>query len=184
MMRSEIGICHAGDPAAVFGRMYIHGHAGLDQMEKKRTEIAAMYFVNHDQIEQRLRFLQVIAEACQQVLGEWGKGEASLQLQFSQERVLHLAIESVTDVGSLLIDAFILRDASSYEDIVDILHGEGAFSEELAAFLSELVKLRKPLTQDFVHWDRGALHPLLTRIPKALTEFAVNVRVFMEKELA
>jgi uncharacterized protein YutE (UPF0331/DUF86 family) len=153
-------------------------------MEKKRTEIADMYFVNHDQIEQRLHFLQVIAEACEQVLGEWGKGEASLQLQFSQERVLHLAIESVTDVGSLLIDAFILRDASSYEDIVDILHGEGAFSDELAAFLTQLVKLRKPLTQDFVHWDRSALHPLLTRIPQALTEFSVNVRGFMEKELA
>jgi uncharacterized protein YutE (UPF0331/DUF86 family) len=184
MMSCEIGVCHAGDPAAVFGRMYIRGHAGLDQMEKKRTEIATMYFVNHDQIEQRLRFLLVIAEACEQVLGEWGKGEASLQLQFSQERVLHLAIESVTDVGSLLIDAFILRDASSYEDIVDILHGEGAFSEDLAAILTQLVKLRKPLTQDFVNWNRGDLHPLLIRIPKTLTEFAVNVRVFMEKELA
>jgi uncharacterized protein YutE (UPF0331/DUF86 family) len=184
MMSSEIGICDAGDPADIFGHMYIHRHAGLDQMEKKRTEIAAMYFVNHDQIEQRLRFLQVIAEACEQVLGEWEKGEASLHLQFSQERVLHLAIESVTDVGSLLIDAFILRDASSYEDIVDILHGEGAFNVDLAAILIELVKLRKPLTQDYVNWNREALHPLLTQLPQALSEFAVNIRDFMKKELA
>lgn len=143
-----------------------------------------MYFVNHDQIELRLNFLKVITEACEQVLAEWEEGAASLHLQFSQERVLHLAIESVTDVGSLLIDAFILRDASSYEDIVDILHGEGAFDRDLAAILVELVKLRKPLAQDYVNWNRDGLHPLLARMPQVLADFAVNVRIFMEKELA
>jgi uncharacterized protein YutE (UPF0331/DUF86 family) len=153
-------------------------------MEKKRTEIAAMYFVNHEQIEQRLCFLDVIVEACVQVRGEWEEEHVSLLQQFTQERVLHLAIESVTDVGSLLIDAFILRDASSYEDIVEILHGEQAFDESLAGFLLELVKLRKPLVQDYVNWDRGRLQPLMLQIPEALPKFASSVRVFMDKELS
>jgi uncharacterized protein YutE (UPF0331/DUF86 family) len=184
MMSSETGICDAGDFAAIFGHMYVYWHAGLDQMEKKRTEIAAMYFVNHEQIEQRLLFIRVIVEACEEVIADWVEGEASLLQQFTQERVLHLAIESVTDVGSLLIDAFILRDASSYEDIIDILHGEQAFDDALAGFLLELVKLRKPLVQDYINWDRGTLQPILKQIPEALPKFVADVRVFMDKELS
>jgi uncharacterized protein YutE (UPF0331/DUF86 family) len=97
---------------------------------------------------------------------------------------LHLAIESVTDVGSLLIDAFILRDASSYEDIIEILHGEQAFDDALTGFLLELVKLRKPLVQDYINWDRGILQPILKQIPEALPKFATDVRAFIDKELS
>jgi uncharacterized protein YutE (UPF0331/DUF86 family) len=184
MMSNEVGICDAGDSPASFGGLHLCWHAGLDQMEKKRTEIAAMYFVNHEQIEQRLRFLSIIVEACEQVLKEWEEGQPSLLQQFTQERTLHLAIETVTDVGSLLIDAFILRDASSYLDIVEILHGEQAFDDALAAFLLELVKLRKPLVQEYVDWNRSSLQPLMRQIPEALPKFEAAVRSFMAKELA
>jgi uncharacterized protein YutE (UPF0331/DUF86 family) len=143
-----------------------------------------MYFVNHEQIEQRLRFLDVIVETCTQVLNGWKEGQADRLHQFTQERILHLAIESVTDVGSLLIDAFILRDASSYEDIVEILHGEQAFDDALAEFLIELVKLRKPLVQDYVNWDRTRLQPLMKQIPESLPLFAEQVQSFIRKELA
>jgi uncharacterized protein YutE (UPF0331/DUF86 family) len=143
-----------------------------------------MYFVNHEQIEQRLCFVDVIVETCKQVLDTWDEGSSDRLQQFTQERVLHLAIESVTDVGSLLIDAFILRDASSYEDIVEILHGEQAFDHPLAEFLIKLVKLRKPLVQDYVNWDRNSLQPLMQQIPDALPKFVISVQKFIQKELA
>src|SRR5690242_16711498 len=104
-----------------------------------------MYFINHEQINQRIQFLAALADASKQLEEQWAKGTHDLVWQLAQERVLHLAIETVTDVGSLLIDAFILRDASSYEDIVEIVHGEGAYSETLKETLLQLVKLRKPL---------------------------------------
>jgi len=141
-----------------------------------------MYFINHEQIDERLAFLGVLAKSCKQLEQQWKDGD--LILQMAQERVLHLAIETVTDVGSLLIDAFILRDASSYEDIVEIVQGEGAYSEALTVTLLELVKLRKPLVQDFVSWNREQLHPLIARLPEAFDEFAVSVKAFIQKELA
>ncbi|MCD1258992.1 DUF86 domain-containing protein [Paenibacillus athensensis] len=141
-----------------------------------------MYFVNREQIEQRLSFAAVAAEACREVERRWTDTSGDLLLQLAQERALHLAIETVTDVGSLLIDAYILRDASSYEDIVDILRDERAADEALASLLLELVKLRKPLVQDYISWPRAELHPLLPQLPEALERFATGVRTFMERE--
>jgi len=141
-----------------------------------------MYFVNREQIEDRLRFAAVAAEACRQIERRWPESGGDLLLQLAQERALHLAIETVTDVGSLLIDAYILRDASSYEDIVDILRDEQAADEELAALLLELVKLRKPLVQDYASWPREEQHALLPKLPGALDRFAAGVRAFMQRE--
>ncbi|MBD0381195.1 DUF86 domain-containing protein [Paenibacillus sedimenti] len=142
-----------------------------------------MYFINHEQIDQRIQFLEVLAATCKKLEEQWALGEGDLVLHMAQERVLHLAIETVTDVGSLLIDAFILRDASSYEDIVEIVHGEGAYSEALTATLLELVKLRKPLVQEYVNWDRELFHPLIPKLPAAFEEFAASVKAFIKKEM-
>lgn len=142
-----------------------------------------MYFINHEQINERIQFLSTLADASKQLEQQWAQGTNDLVWQLAQERVLHLAIETVTDVGSLLIDAFILRDASSYEDIVEIVHGEGAYSETLTETLLELVKLRKPLVQDFVAWNRQVLNPLLPKLPAAFEEFAASVRAFIKSEL-
>ncbi|MCY9663235.1 DUF86 domain-containing protein [Paenibacillus chondroitinus] len=142
-----------------------------------------MYFINHEQIDARIQFLSDLTDAVKQLEQQWEQGDNGLVWQLAQERVLHLAIETVTDVGSLLIDAFILRDASSYEDIVEIVHGEGAYSESLTATLLELVKLRKPLVQDFVDWNRQALHPVLSKLPAAFEEFGASVRAFIKSEL-
>jgi len=102
----------------------------------------------------------------------------------AQERALHLAIEIVTDIGSYLIDGFIMRDASSYEDIIEITSGEGVFPESIVPELLELVRLRKPLVQDYYSWKSSELHPLLKKLPALLVEFKVAVEQYIEKELA
>lgn len=100
-----------------------------------------------------------------------------------QERCLHLAIEIVTDVGSYLIDGFIMRDASSYDDIIQINHEENVFDASTYEVLRRLVSLRKPLVQDYFSWERAELHPLSTEVPDILEQFAEQVSVYVEKEL-
>ena len=100
-----------------------------------------MYYVNREQIAQRLRSVPDVAEAFRTLASEWN---GTLLQGLAQERALHLAIEIVTDVGSCLIDGFIMRDASSYEDIVEITGGEGVFPEALKETLLALVRLRRP----------------------------------------
>lgn len=143
-----------------------------------------MYYVSHEQIELRLSIIPVLSEAAERLRAEWNADRPDVLHAFAQERLLHLALELATDVGSLLIDGFLMRDASSYEDIVEILRMEGVFAEELSEPLLALVRLRKPLVQEYAHLERESLYPLTSELPGLLTAFERSVRRFIAEELA
>ncbi|WP_168119389.1 HepT-like ribonuclease domain-containing protein [Paenibacillus sp. HB172176] len=139
-----------------------------------------MYYVNQEQIAVRLDVIPELAELLSMLSKNW-KGD-SLQ-GMAQERALHLAIETVTDVGSYLIDGFIMRDASSYEDIMEIIGEEGVFPKAMLPDLLKLVQLRKPLVQDYYSWPRGELHSLSVALPELLTGFKTAVEDYLKREL-
>jgi uncharacterized protein YutE (UPF0331/DUF86 family) len=148
-------------------------------VEKK--VVGLVYYIDRQQIEDRIRFIPYIVEASERLIHTWDASDPLHVL--AQERALHLAIEVITDVGSLLIDGFLMRDASSYEDIISVLVVEKVFSIELEIPLIELVKLRKPLVQDYMHLDRLTLHPFIKVIPSLLTNWEASVLLFMKQEL-
>jgi uncharacterized protein YutE (UPF0331/DUF86 family) len=140
-----------------------------------------MYYVDRKQIEDRISFIPYIVEASERLCDSW---DASDPLHvFAQERILHLAIEVITDVGSLLIDGFLMRDASSYEDIINVLIVEKVFSADLEVPLIELVKLRKPLVQEYMNLDRLILQPMTIRLSPLLRTWEASVLLFMKQEL-
>lgn len=145
-----------------------------------------MYYVNEEQIKRRLDFIPFMTEMSEQIRKSWSENarwdDDGMMLSLAQERLLHLAIETVTDVGSLLIDGFMMREASSYEDIVRVLADEKVFSEDAAAVLFELVKLRRPLVQQYIDWERGKAHELLDSLPGVLQDFRSGVIRFMHEE--
>lgn len=140
-----------------------------------------MYFVNREQIDQRLEFISIVVEALQSLPS--ANQDLSLLDHLAQERALHLAIETVTDIGSFLIDAFIMRDPSSYEDILEILRDEQVCSEQVGETLKALVQLRRPLVQAFFEWKRDGLHPIVLILPETLTEFKDAVEKYLQQEL-
>jgi uncharacterized protein YutE (UPF0331/DUF86 family) len=139
-----------------------------------------MYYVNREQIARRLDAIPEVAEGLRQVVQAWDGG---LVLGMVQERCLHLAIEIVTDVGSYLIDGFIMRDASSYDDIIQINYEENVFDESTYGVLRQLVTLRKPLVQDYYSWQRTVLNSLSAALPDVLEQFSGQVSAYVEKEL-
>ncbi|NMO95413.1 DUF86 domain-containing protein [Paenibacillus lemnae] len=139
-----------------------------------------MYYVNQEQIERRLNAIPDIAAGLRHAEASWDGG---VGCGFIQERALHLGIEVVTDVGSYLIDGFIMRDASSYEDILDIIHEEKVMSAANHEVLTRLVRLRKPLVQEYFDWERQSLHPLTVELPVVLETFAAEVRDYLKREL-
>jgi len=141
-----------------------------------------MYYVNETFINERLACIPDIAEALREVSRN-RDGSLTLTEGLVQERALHLATEIVTDIGNALIDGFIMRDASSYEDIVDIIAMEKVIDDRLAAAMRELVLLRKLLVQDYVEWPRNELHKLSPELPALLGEFAEQIESYLEKEL-
>ncbi|MBD2867522.1 DUF86 domain-containing protein [Paenibacillus arenilitoris] len=139
-----------------------------------------MYYVNREQIAVRLETLPGIASALRSLADNW---QGSVLEGLAQERALHLAIETITDVGSFFIDGFIMRDASSYEDIIEITGEEGVFPAHLLETLTELVKLRKPLVQDYYSWPRGELHPMTPKLIEALPAFKRAAEDYLAREL-
>jgi len=138
-----------------------------------------MYYVDEEQISERLRFIPYLIAVCENLAEQWN-GENPI-VAFAQERALHLAGEMVTDIGSLLIDGYLLREASSYEDIVKVLIAENVVAETLRQPLLELVKLRKPLVQEYMSFDRTILHPLIRLLPTLLTQWEFSVLSFMDR---
>lgn len=139
-----------------------------------------MYYVNREEIEKRLACIPELAAALAELAAEW---RGTLLEGLAQERALHLALEIVTDVGNFLIDGFMMRDASSYEDIVDVIGGEGVIPASRAAAFRDLVALRKPLVQEYDSWPRGELQPLTKDLPELLRGFAADVREYLHNEL-
>ncbi|MFC4306003.1 DUF86 domain-containing protein [Cohnella boryungensis] len=139
-----------------------------------------MYDVNVPYIRSRLACLPELAQALSAATVSWS---GSLTEGLAQERALHLAAEIATDVGHALIDGFIMRDASSYEDIIDIIAEEGVISEPVAVSLRTLVLLRKTLVQEYDLWPRRELHPLTAELPRVLMGFSDQVDAYLSKEL-
>ncbi|MNJ45591.1 hypothetical protein D3C77_406930 [compost metagenome] len=140
-----------------------------------------MYYVNREQIERRLHMLPEIVQVLK---SSDSIQESGLLERYAIERALHLALEIVTDVGSYLIDGFIMRDASSYEDIIDIMLDEKVIEAELHSILIDLVRLRKPLVQEYFDVDHDVSSALLKRIKgaDALNTFAERVRAYLDQE--
>ncbi len=79
-----------------------------------------MYFVDRNKIITTLKHLDEILNIFEES-NEWLNNDIS-KLAF--QRIGHNTIESLMDVGNLIIDGFIMRDPGSYEDIIDIIIDE------------------------------------------------------------
>ncbi|OXM16942.1 DUF86 domain-containing protein [Paenibacillus herberti] len=138
-----------------------------------------MYYVNVQDIRLRLDAIPELVQALDQLTSEWN---GTLLQGLAQERLLHLAIETVTDVGSCLIDGYLMRDASSYSDIIEIIGGEEVIDGELTRQLCRLAELRRPLVQEYYNWPREQLHPDTARLAAWLSSFKLQVEQYLKKE--
>jgi len=94
-----------------------------------------MYFVDRKKMEERLGCMEQML-AYYKTRDSWDEPFERLAL----ERIAHVIIEAILDVGNAMIDGFIMRDPGSYNDIIDILADEQviapADAEQLKAFIA------------------------------------------------
>ncbi|WHY03653.1 DUF86 domain-containing protein [Neobacillus sp. DY30] len=137
-----------------------------------------MYFVDREKLEATLVFLEKQIRLFSNQ-GQWLTPIEKAAL----ERITHLMIESVLDVGNAMIDGFIMRDPGSYEDIIEILIDEKVVSEETGKSLKTLVHYRKVLVQLYTEIDHSELLNQFSSKMKDLALFPKNVRDYLENEL-
>ncbi|MFY4775543.1 DUF86 domain-containing protein [Metabacillus sp. RGM 3146] len=137
-----------------------------------------MYFVDREKIEQLLQYLE-------DILTNYTAHNSfhSVLEKLALERMGHMTIETIIDVGNDMIDGFIMRDPGSYEDIIDILLDEKVINEEDAKGLKEILSFRKQLVQEYLGIQHGDLKQAMDEQFGVLQAFPVKVRAYLENEL-
>ncbi|EZP75482.1 hypothetical protein H839_15317 [Parageobacillus genomosp. 1] len=137
-----------------------------------------MYFVDRNKIEETLRYMEKML-CIYKEKAEWDDELSRLAL----ERIAHLVIEAILDVGNAMIDGFIMRDPGSYEDIIDILTDEKVITEEDAKALKAIIAHRKMLVHHYTNVDHKKLLEDMRKYFAALQAYPVAVRTYLENEL-
>ncbi|MNC34950.1 hypothetical protein D3C75_834140 [compost metagenome] len=75
-----------------------------------------------------------------------------------------------------------MRDASSYEDIVDIMYDEKVIDDSLNKIFTDLVRMRRPLVQEYFDNNRKGYHELTVQISASLERFSHKVLDYLDKE--
>jgi len=137
-----------------------------------------MYFVDRRKIEQTLQCLE-------QAMAIFSAKEEYVQQRdrYALERMAHLMIDCILDVGNAIIDGFIMRDPGSYEDIIDILVDEKVVQPKEGEGLKEVVRLRKMLVQDYISVQHEQVIAALQKQRVVIEAYPSHVRRYLEQEL-
>src|SRR5690625_7987930 len=74
-----------------------------------------MYFIERSKIYKTLVYIDTLLHEFEQCSFDTPLAQLGL------ERITHMLIESILDVGNMMIDGFIMCDPGSYEDIIYLL---------------------------------------------------------------
>ncbi|SRR5690554_4788505 len=138
-----------------------------------------MYFVDRNKITNTLTYLDELIIIFEKQ-SDWLKDDIS---KLALERIGHNVIESILDVGNLMIDGFIMRDPGSYEDIIDILVDEKVITQDMEKPFKEVVALRKNLVREFTQVEIERVQEVVKNSLPALKQFSSKVQSYLENEL-
>lgn len=136
-----------------------------------------MYFVDRSRIEKTLAYMEDVLNELKNVR------ISSFSEKLGLERIVHVLIESVLDVGNMMIDGFIMRDPGSYEDIIDILVDEEVIPAEEEADYKSLIQLRKIIVTHYVDVNHEELAATMSQIRETLNDFSSHIRTYLNNEL-
>ena len=135
-----------------------------------------MYFVDQKHINETLEFTEMILNELDQY-----KYDSVIE-KFALQRMTHLIIESIIDVGNMMIDGFIMRDPGSYEDIIDILVDEEVLPKSDSKSFKDIINLREMLVKHYLQVDNSHVQETMLNNKKELDEFAAHIRNYLKKE--
>ncbi|MFC4076100.1 DUF86 domain-containing protein [Salinithrix halophila] len=139
-----------------------------------------IYDVDTQRIEAQLKVLQTCSEVMEITTPRLQ--EEDRVAFFAASRALHLAVECVIDVGSVMIDGFIMRDPGGYLDIVDILEDEKVVPASGAVRLKELVRVRDRLVRHYAEVNREEVTRELENV-EVFRDYVAWVRDYLDREL-
>ncbi|UOF90429.1 DUF86 domain-containing protein [Fodinisporobacter ferrooxydans] len=136
---------------------------------------------DRDQIQPLLKKLQEQVEILQACMEAADQAEQTI-LDAARERALHIGCECITDIGNLIIDACIMRDPSSFTDIITVLCEERVFDEKLGKAILPIVAYRKSLAHDYLQLECGTTRTFASEAVRTFPECAEQISRFIQLE--
>src|SRR5699024_4462203 len=112
-----------------------------------------------------------------------GKQINTLFVTLGFERSVHVIIESILDVGNMMLDGFIMRDTGSYHDIIDIMIDEKLLPAEEEMQYKNVINLRQMLVQNYLEIDHEQLEDTLKENIEVLQKFSAHIEAYLNNEL-
>ncbi|WP_188206590.1 type VII toxin-antitoxin system HepT family RNase toxin [Alkalibacillus aidingensis] len=137
-----------------------------------------MYFVEQEKIDQTLSYMDQLLKTYKEEHFSSTKVH-----QLALERIAQMTIESIIDVGNMMIDGFIMRDPGSYEDIIDILVDEKVIDAEEEGSFKAIIGLRTMLVRDYSEINHQLILDQLNQHLETLENFSHQVLTYLEKEM-
>ncbi|MDR6226238.1 DUF86 domain-containing protein [Desmospora profundinema] len=137
-----------------------------------------VYQVDTARIQSQLAYL----DRCCRVLDEVGNATDDASF-FAASRALHIGVECVIDVGSVMIDGFIMRDPGGYEDIIDIMEDERVIPQEGVRRLKRLVALRDRLARHYTGVEQQEVVTAIREGREMFPTFISWVNRYLKQEL-
>lgn len=129
-----------------------------------------MYFVDKTLLNKRLAYIEEMANL------------VDTNDRLALERTCQMLIEATVDVGNMIIDAFILRDPGSYQDVIDIMEQEKVIGKEDALKFKETLKWRTELTRNYTDIDHQAMKDDFLKNIDAYKDFKSNFEHFVKSD--
>lgn len=107
--------------------------------------------------------------------------ERDYLLRSAIERNFHLALESVLDVGEIIISMEEFRRPEDYREVIEILGEEGVLPREFAEKFAPAAGFRNILVHKYAEVDLDELHKRLRNL-KDFDTFALSVAKFLKKK--
>lgn len=136
-----------------------------------------MYFVDRHKMEATLQYMD-------NLLGVFEDESFQSPIEkLGLERLAQMTIESIIDVGNMMIDGFIMRDPGSYDDIIDILTDEQVLPKDEEESYKEIIALRKQLVREYLEINHDEMQQTIQQNLPSLKEFSTRIRTYLDNEL-
>ncbi|MFC4404844.1 DUF86 domain-containing protein [Gracilibacillus xinjiangensis] len=135
-----------------------------------------MYFVDVNKLDKKLKYFD-------QKLTLYHDMTYNTELdKLALERLAHVLIETILDIGNMMIDGFVMRDPGSYADIITILVDEKVLTQAEEDAYQTLINTRKNLVSDYENVDHASIQLILDKNFKIYEQFSQKIRKYLENE--
>lgn len=131
--------------------------------------------------ERLVRLEEVISDLSNLALLDRSVLQASRFEMLAAERGLQVGAEIVFDVGNHILSAFFGAKSETYQAIVSRLADRGVISQDLRERFAGLGGFRNILVHGYLDIDSERVLDFLEKAPKDFTDFAREVRAWLEK---